>query len=110
MMYKQHCQADHSDKIRELDEFLTRTFEQLVAVVEYGTEFYGGQVYVKLTEAVAVRVCRLGCTVKIIEPTTPIEAMRLVGKLLGWCQDIIDRERPMKVSEVAARLNVGVKK
>jgi hypothetical protein len=96
-MYKQHCQAHYNDKIRELHKFLTRTFEQLVAVVENGTpDFHSGHDYVKLAEAVAVRVCRLGCTVAINEPTTPIEAMRLVGKLLGWTQDIIDRERPRK--------------
>ena len=93
-MCKEHCQTD---KIKELYEFLTRTFEQLVAVVENGSlDFHSGHDYVKLAEAVAVRVCRLGCTVAINEPTTPIEAMRLIAKLLGWTQDIIDRERSRK--------------
>jgi hypothetical protein len=30
------------------------------------------------------------------------------GKASRHCQDIIDKEKPMKVSECAERLNVGV--
>jgi len=91
----------HSQKIADLHKFLTETFETLVSVVEHRPpDFYSGHDYVKLAEAVAVRVRRFGCTVKIVEPATPIEALRLIGKLLGWCQDIIDRER-LRVAPIA---------
>jgi excisionase family DNA binding protein len=107
---KTYTQNHHRQKIAELHEFLTETYEKLAAVVENGQpDFYSGLDYLRLTEAVMVRVCRFGCTIKLASPTSPIEALRAVGQLLAWTQDIIDRERPMTTAEVAARLNISVR-
>ncbi|MGO9109261.1 MAG: helix-turn-helix domain-containing protein [Thermoguttaceae bacterium] len=107
---KTHTQNHHRQKIAELHEFLTETYERLTAVVENGEpDFYSGLDYLRLTEAVMVRVCRFGCTIKLASPASPIEALRSVGQLLAWTQDIIDRERPMTTAEVAARLNISVR-
>ena len=107
---KTHTQNHQRQKIAELHEFLTETYEKLAAVVENGPpDFYSGHDYVRLAEVAVVRVCRFGCTIKLASPTSPIEALRTVGQLLAWTQEIIDRERPMTVAEVAARLNIRVR-
>lgn len=107
---KTHTQDHHRQKIAELHEFLTETYEELATVVENGQpDFYSGLDCIRLAETSMVRVCRFGCTTKLTSPTSSIEALRTVGQLLAWTQDIIDRERPMTVAEVAARLNVSAR-
>ena len=108
---KQHTQDHRRQKIAELHEFLTETFETLAAVVENGQpDFYSGNDYVRLAETAIVRVCRYGCTIKLASPTSPVEALRAIGQLLAWTQDIIDRERPMTVDEVAERASITVRR
>ncbi len=107
---KTHKQKHDRQKIAELHEFLTETYEKLAAVVENGQpDFYSGLDCIRLAEASMVRVFRFGCTITLASPTSPIEALRTVGQLLAWTQDIIDRERPMTAAEVAERLNISVK-
>jgi excisionase family DNA binding protein len=106
---KTHTQKHYRKKIEELHKFLTETYEKLAAVVENGQpDFYSGLDCIRLAEASMVRVFRFGCAFNLASPATPVEALRTVGQLLAWTQDIIDRERPMTAAEVASRLNVSI--
>ncbi len=106
---KHHTEDHHRQKISELHAFLTETFRLLETIIQLGPDgFYDD--WERLATTAAVRVLRFGRTVVINESSTPLEALRAVGRLMAWTQDVIDRERPMKVSEIAERLHCGTKK
>jgi hypothetical protein len=76
---KQHTETHHRQKIGELHDFLTETFSTRESIIQFGpNNFYDD--YQRLAETAATRVCRFGCTIALNEPSTPLEAMRLVGR------------------------------
>jgi hypothetical protein len=77
---KHHAETHHRQKIAELHAFLTETYSTLESILQNGPpdNFYAD--YERLAETAATRVCRFGCTIALNEPSSPLEAMRLVGR------------------------------
>ncbi|MGO9111937.1 MAG: hypothetical protein ACLP9L_22150 [Thermoguttaceae bacterium] len=71
--------------IEELQKHLNKTYSTLEAWVQLGEpDFYTGLEATELANEAFRLACRFGCDVPLTTPTSALEALSLVGRLLAW--------------------------
>ncbi len=89
--------------------WLREQYDAIEALVEYGEpDFFTGLEIAEMIEQASRLACRFGAGHLIgnSPPTTPLEALAVLGRLLAWQPDPPDL---LSVEEVAGRLGTSVR-